>query len=124
MNGWAAKPINPKQLAASLTNQPVTDGLTLSAGGAQYLRVNISTTVVAGQITYSLQQKINDSWVAVASANASVVVTATGHISLKLNNQIAADQADLPLSNSIRVVGTTNGAWNGTTTSIQVIQEL
>ena len=125
MNGWSPKNINViTQVGQSETATPVTEGISISAGGALNFRVNISSTVSAGQITYILQQKVNSTWTALASTNSDAVVTATGDASIKMSCYVAADQVDLPLSSSLRVAATTDGSYVGSIDSIQFIQEL
>ena len=123
MNGNPARKIERiKQLAASQTDAEITEAIYVTAGGALNCRVNISTTVTAGQIIYKLQQKVNDTWVDIASTNATDTVTATGTSSLKMSIHISGDQADMPLSNAIRVIGTTNGSWDGSIDEIRIVQ--
>jgi hypothetical protein len=125
MNGWSPKNINViTQVGQSATAVPVTEGISISAGGALNFRVNISSTVSAGQITYILQQKVNSTWTTLASTNSDAVVTSTGDVSIKMSCYVSADQVDLPLSSSLRVAATTNGSYVGSIDSIQFIQEL
>jgi hypothetical protein len=125
MNGWSPKNINViTQVGQSALAVPVTEGISISAGGALNFRVNISSTVSAGQITYILQQKVNSTWTALASTNSDAVVTSTGDVSIKMSCYVSADHVDLPLSSSLRVAATTNGSYVGSIDSIQFIQEL
>jgi len=125
MNGWSPKNINViTQVGQSATAVPVTEGISISAGGALNFRVNISSTVSAKQITYILQQKVNSTWTTLASTNSDAVVTSTGDVSIKMSCYVSADQVDLPLSSSLRVAATTDGSYVGSIDSIQFIQEL
>lgn len=126
MNGWTPSRIrNLTQPAPSATDVAIVEAMSVSAQGALNFRINIVTTVNAGQITYKLQQKLADTWVTLAGANAtSAAVTASGVTTMKMSVQNSVDLPNLPLGSSLRVVATTNGSWDGTIDRVEHLQGL
>jgi hypothetical protein len=120
MSGYPLKSIlkSTVVLGASVTAQELgTFGV--SGQGSRSLRVNLkaeSVTAGAG-ISVSLQHLIAGTYVALASSNASVAITADGVYSIRLDVAKAADQVDMPLSNQLRVVITT-GVGSAVTISV------
>lgn len=113
-------------LGASVSNQVVSKEEGLSAGGALNLRITFKASSVTSStgITAKLQHKIVDTWTDVNSANASVAITANGVYSIKLNKEVAADIADMPLCKQVRLVCSTGAGDAVTFNNILIQQEL
>lgn len=122
MAGYSNKSIKVlAQPSGTATDVVVTEGISVSQPGSLYMRLSIKAAVSAGSIDFKLQQKVTTEWVDVASANSQATLAANGQVSLTLNNQVAADQPDLPLSNSIRLIADVTG-FTGTIEQIDHIQ--
>ena len=81
-----------------------------------------SVTAAAG-ITLKLQHRaVSGDYEDLATANSSVAITAAGTVSIVLHVQRAADQADLPLRKSCRLVVTT-GAGDAVTIDKVILQQ-
>jgi hypothetical protein len=125
VSGYPSKSIlkSPVVLGASVSAQELAV-FGVSGQGSRSLRLNLkaeSVTAGAG-ITVALQQLIAGTYVALASTNASVAITATGVVSIRLDVAKSADQVDMPLSNQLRVVITTGAGSAVTISEIDLLQ--
>ena len=86
----------------------------MTAGGARHLRiaVRVSGVTVVGSISLKLQQAVtgSDTFVDLVGANATVAVTADGVVNMTQVVERAADQPNMPLNKTVRVVVTTTNA--------------
>ena len=127
-NGWSAKELilSPDNVIAGVVTDQVVaaaDGYAITAGGAlnQVIRIVASGVAVTGAITAKLQTSIGTDW----EDSKTVSITADGTYYIRLNVQVAGDQAFLPLLNKGRlVVTTTNAADEVTIDSVHVLQAL
>lgn len=96
----------------------------LTGEGARSLRVNVKAedVTIATGVTVQLQHLIADEYVDLTSANSSVAITAAGVYSIKMDIEIAADQADMPLSKQLRVVCSSGAGDEATFTTIDLLQ--
>ena len=122
MNGWTATKIDRLGQPGPSETEFVIADMKVSAQGALNFRVNIQTSVTAGQITYKLQQKIGQTYTDLGSSSA--VVNSDETISIKKTAYLAADAADLPLGSTLRLVGTTDASWDGTIERLEHLQGL
>lgn len=91
-------------LAASLTDEPITEVFRLEGLDATAFRIDFSASAVTGSIDIKLQTRMSDD---VAWADAKTgAIAATGVTSLKLLDTVAGDQPFLPLGGQCRVVAT------------------
>lgn len=85
------------------------------------LRVGMVVSAVSGTVTVKLQGRVvGGDYEDLSSANSSITVS-NGSNSIRLNKEVAADQADMPLTKDIRVVVTTAAA-SGVTINRMAVQ--
>ena len=116
MNGYS--PLKVKKgglqpVVGIVAAQAISKEFGMTAGGSLNMRVAIesSSVTVVGSIAVKLQQRSpSGAFVDLAGANATVAITADGSVSMQQNVQIAADQPNLPLQKTVRVVITTTNA--------------
>lgn len=124
MNGWSASGYAlGTQVSGIVTNLPASREFPITAGGSKNIvvKVTASGVTVAGSISAKLQSAIGADWVDAKLAT----VAADGSVYIRMNIEVAADQAALPLLNKGRVVVTTTNAGDIVTISdVQVLQEL
>lgn len=113
-------------LGASETDTVISSEAPIYNSGSVRLRVNAvssSTTVGAG-ITLQLQHFLAGVWEDLTSTNSSASVTGDGVFDIKLLVERAADQADMPLGEKVRVVCTTGAGSAVTFTRLDLLQGL
>lgn len=106
--------------AVTVISQPI--GLT--AQGSLNLRVDlkVSGVTVGSGITAKLQHRSITGWTDLAGANATIAITADGEYSMTQLVVRAADQANMPLKKSVRVVITTTASSVLTVNEVRVQQ--
>lgn len=127
--GWTGKEQLLKgasqAVIASQTQQVVSNEFRLHHGGAtNALRVDITTSsvTVTNDIIVYLQHKVNGTWTDVKSDN--TLATSGTLVTIKMHENVAADYALLPLTDTARIVVTTGVSDVVTVDSIKVYQEL
>ena len=115
MNGLSPKDINlsTAEITGVQTDKAVSKDAGLTAGGSLNMRVDVEVSGVTqvGTLTLKLQQRSpGGTFADLAGANASATFTADGTVSLRQNIQVAADQPNMPLQKTIRVVLSTTNA--------------
>ena len=124
MNGWSASSYAlGTDVSGIVTDLPASREFPITAGGSKNIVVKlvVSGVTVVGSISAKLQSAIGADWVDAKS----VSITADGNVYIKLNIEVAADQAALPLLNKGRVVITTTDAGDEVLVSeAQILQEL
>lgn len=110
-----------------VTNQVISkQPILLTNQGALALRVSleVSSVTVVGAITARIQQATpNGTYANLGSANSSVSITGNGSFIINLNCYRTADAADMPLSQSIRVVLSTTNAGDRITIDKLYVQQ-
>lgn len=123
-NGWSAKDVSQVvPVSGIVTNQPVSKEFPITAGGSRFLVVKCVATGVTqvGTLTLKFQHAIGSDWVDGKTAS----ITADGITYFRYNNEVAADQASIPLLNKGRIVITTTNAGDAITISeVSVLQDL
>lgn len=124
-NGWTPKDRtlpNIATIGASQTDSPISDIISLSAGGALNLviAINVSAITVGAGVTAKLQSGINGVFV----DSKTLSLTTTGYAFIKLQANLIADQAYLPLLASAKVVVTTGAGSSVTVSGVYILQEL
>jgi hypothetical protein len=120
-NGYSPKDVkleNLEPISGIVTATAISQDVGLSAQGALHMRVDLQVTAatVVGSITAKLQHRApNGSFIDLAGANASIVITAAGTFSMTQAVERAADQANMPLRKQLRVVLTTTNAGDAVT---------
>lgn len=131
MNGYSATRIatnisGPTVYGASLSAEVISRPSAVTAGGSTSIRLDVvaSSVTVGGGITVALQTRAGGTWTTVASSNASKSITANGVTTLSLLANRAADQADLPLGEQVRVILTTGVGSSIQIDNIEILQAL
>lgn len=126
-NGWSALDVtkNPGlPISGIVTNQAISREFSLSAGGAVeglVLKIKAAAVTVVGSITAKLQTAIGSDYV----DSKTVTISGNGDFYIKLQANVAGDQAFLPLLNKGQVVVTTTNAGDSLTISeIDLLQNL
>lgn len=111
----------PQVVAGVTAGTPISRVYRVTDRGAQYHVVKIVTSAatVVGSITAKLQSSIGGDWV---DAKSVTIIAGAGIYYIRLNNQVAGDQAALPLLNDARVVVVNTNA--GDSVSISSVSEL
>lgn len=115
----------PLAFGASVTAQPISKPIGLTAKGSLNVRVDVevSGVTVGAGISVKLQmQSINEGWTDLAGANATASITANGMVSMRQNVEVAADQPNMPLKKMLRVVVTTGAGSAVTIEQVRVSQ--
>lgn len=110
--------------AGVLTNQPVSKEFPITNGGSLnfVVKAKLPAVTQVGTITLKLQSAIDSDWV---DAKSSASITTSGDVYIKLNVEVAGDQAALPLLGKGRLVITQTNAGDSTTLGvISVLQEI
>lgn len=116
MNGYSPKEVKDPNLVspvpASQANYPISLEIPVTYAGSLHCRVDIETSTIVGTVTAKLQQRspTNGTYVDLAGANASVVITSNSSFSMTQLVERSADQPNLPLEKTLRVVITTAAA--------------
>lgn len=123
MNAWSPNSAtlpNLSPIGASQTNVPISKKFPITAGGSKHLVVCITVSAASGTVTAKLRSSLGTGTAVDAK---TVSITGAGDFYIKLNNNVTADQAYLPLLSLGEVVITTAAASAVTVTGIQTIQE-
>lgn len=129
-NGYAPRNIllntEGASLGASETDTVITKDTPIYASGSIRLRIDLSVSgvTVGGGITVQLQQFTAGVWSDLTTTNSTASITGNGVFSIKLLVERAADQADMPLGQKVRLVGTTGAGSAVTFDIIQILQGL
>lgn len=102
--------VRPTIVVNGAASTVISNAIQLSAQGSKHLRVDVQVSgVTAGAgISAKLQMRsIDEAWADVAGANATVVISAAGTVSMTQAVERAADQPNMPLKKQIQVVLTT-----------------
>ncbi len=113
-------------IAGVVTAQVISEVFPISAEGSLNFRADIEVTTVTqvGTLTLALQTRSpNGTWTTVASTNGSKTFTAAGTVSIRLNVEVAGDQADMPLQQQARLILTTTDAGDRVTVSAAYVQQ-
>lgn len=98
----------PQVLGANLADEPLV-AWSLNHYSSKNLRIDIVASGVTGTVTLQLQHRpLGGEYEDLASANSSVTLV-DGNNTITMNVEIAADQADMPIRRSVRLVATTDG---------------
>lgn len=130
MNGLSPRDVlknrEALELGASVTEEPVTKEIGLSAGGSLAFRVDMKVSSVTSStgITAKLQHKLTDTWTDLSGANASVSITGNGVFSLSQLYTRSADEDNMPVSKQVRVVVSTGAGDAVTFDEIEAQYEL
>lgn len=112
---WSSKDIaTGVAISGVVTARVVTQSAPVTGPGALngIIKITAAAVTQVGVITPKLQTAIGADWVDVKSGTA---ITAAGVQYIRWNIEVAADQAVLPLLNSLRVVITTTNAGDAVT---------
>ncbi len=106
-------------IAGVIANAPISKPTQVSELACRALRVDIevSAITVVGSITAKLQHKSPNgaAWVDMTGANATLALTTTGTATITQLVERAADQANMPIRQQIRVVVSNTNAGDTVT---------
>lgn len=123
MNAWIPNTVTLPGLSAigaSQTDAPISKKFPITAGGSKNIVICISASAASGTVTAKLRTSLGTG---TAVDSKTVTITGAGNFYIKLNNDVAGDQAYLPLLSLGEVVVTTAAASSVTVTSVQTLQE-
>ena len=123
MNAWIPNTVTLQGLSAipaSQTNAPISKKFPVTAGGSKNLVICITVSAASGTVTGKLRTSLGSG---TSVDSKTVSITGAGNFYIKLNSDVAGDQAFLPLLSLGEVVVTTAVTSSVTVTSVQTLQE-
>lgn len=125
-NGWSPQDVTLPGLAAigaSQTNAPLSKDFPITAGGAckaMVVKIKVSAATVTTAITAKIRSAIKGDFVDAKT----VSITGAGDFYIKLQDNVAGDQAFMPLLRTGRIVVTTGAGDSVTVTDVEILQPL